>query len=58
MTVASSLTEAVSFTAVGASLTPVTVIIKVAVDVAVPSDTVYVKLSVTVSLASNASAAD
>ena len=46
-----------SFTATGSSLIPVTVIINVAVDVAVPSDTVYVKLSVAVSEASKASAA-
>ena len=47
----------VLFSVVGASLTPVTVIIIVAVSVVVPSDIVYVKLSGAVSPASSASAA-
>ena len=40
VTVASSLTLSVSFTATGASLIPITVIVITAVSVAVPSDTV------------------
>ena len=58
VTVASSATVSVSSTATGVSLTPVTVIVRLAVAVAVPSDIVYVKTSVTVSLASKSSAAD
>jgi hypothetical protein len=46
-----------SFCATGASLIPVTVKINVAVSVAVPSDIVYVKLSVTWSFKSKSSAA-
>ena len=57
VTVASSLTASVSFTATGSSLIPVTVIVNVAVSVAEPSERVYVNTSVAVSLASNASAA-
>ena len=53
--VASSFTVPVSFCATGASLTPVIVIVIVAVSVADPSETVYVKTSVTVSLASKRS---
>ena len=56
--VASSLTASVSFTATGVSLSPVTVIVRVAVSVAEPSDRVYVNTSFSVSPASNASAAD
>ena len=55
--VASSFTASVSFTAVIGSLTPVIVIVSVAVSVSVPSDTVYVKVSVTVSPGSRGSAA-
>ena len=40
VTVASSLTASVSLTATGASLTPVMVIVSVAVSDVVPSDTV------------------
>ena len=51
-------TEPVSLSATGASFTPVTVKINVAVSVASPSEIVYVKLSVAVSLTSKSSAAD
>ena len=57
VTVASSLTASVSSTAEGVSFTPVTVIVNVAVSVAVPSVILYVKESVAVSLASKSSAA-
>ena len=46
-----------SFCATGSSFTPVTVIVKVAVSVSVPSEIVYVKTSVTVSPASKTFAA-
>ena len=58
VTVASSLTLSVSLTPIGSSFTPVTVIVILAVSVPpFPSETVYVNTSVTVSLASNTSAA-
>ena len=52
----STITPSSSCAGVG-SFTPVTVIVRVAVSVAVPSEIVYVKTSVTVSPASNAFAA-
>ena len=56
--VPSSFTLPVSFWATGASLTPVTVIVKFAVSVPpLPSEIVYTNTSVTISLASKASAA-
>ena len=58
VTVLPASTLSVSATAVGASLIPVIVITISAVSVAAPSDTVYVNVSVTMSPASRASAAD
>ena len=55
-TVDASVITPTSFCSTGVLFTPVTVIVKLAVSVAVPSLIVYTKTSVTVSPASNASA--